>query len=70
MEVNQKEIQATVEHYEGAPHAEAMHLFTALQDQASMFYPETLKKRHMRKLSEHLRTDLGTSIWLQGTAIK
>jgi hypothetical protein len=31
------------EHYEGVPHAEAMHLLTALQDWLAMLYLELLK---------------------------
>jgi hypothetical protein len=35
LEVNQRKTEAIVEHYEGVPHAEAMHFLAALQDWAT-----------------------------------
>jgi hypothetical protein len=69
LEASQERTDAVREHSEGASHTEATHVLTTHQGQTLMFYTESLKEQHMRKLLGQLRTDSGISNWLQGTTI-
>jgi hypothetical protein len=65
LEAHQEKTEAIVEHCNQAPHTSIPLCKAGLL----MFYMKSLEEQHIRKLSVHLRTDLGTSIWLQGTAL-
>jgi hypothetical protein len=69
MEANQEETEVLVEPYKWIPHAEGAHLLTAYRTGFLRFYMRTLKERHTRRLSGHLETNFGTSLWPQGFTI-
>jgi hypothetical protein len=60
---NQEKIEAIAVHYNWAPGVKATHVLATLHGQASHVLHEAPKGVTYKGAVDHLRTDLGTSIW-------